>query len=278
MQKELALQFQKEKFLSLRSISNYTHTVIQRLSQCLPSPESPEFLNCCSLPRSSKEVISHSASLLLSPQFSLSDAPFLGAPRRWSVSSFTHWGRNWLGTGPGTLPDPVAIPGELVCPSNESGWGSAIWRIRTLVWKRTQITIRWCASSFISDPSAPTQQSHQSGGSRSQHGWNLAGASRNVAETSTGETKPNTWKVGELRFIMPVGPEELTLQALSPKQRGYRDFIHAGMIKQVCKEQDKGEWDKLQFPVLWVPTFWELRDLDFARGKLSYRGRRRRWH
>ena len=49
---------------------------------------------------------------------------------------------------------------------------------------------------------------------------------RNVAETSTGETKPNTWKVGELRFIMPVGPEELTLQALSPKQRGYRVFIH----------------------------------------------------
>ena len=34
---------------------------------------------------------------------------------------------------------------------------------------------------------------------------------------------------------MPVGPEELTLQALSPKQRGYRDFIHAGMIKQVCR-------------------------------------------
>ena len=29
------------------------------------------------------------------------------------------------------------------------------------------------------------------------------------------------------------------------------------MIKQVCKEQDKGEWDKLQFLVLWVPTFWD---------------------
>ena len=56
---------------------------------------------------------------------------------------------------------------------------------------------------------------------------------------------------------MPVGPEELTLQALSPKQRGYRVFIHAGMIKQVCKEQDKGDWDKLQFLVLWVPTFWD---------------------
>ena len=29
----------------------------------------------------------------------------------------------------------------------------------------------------------------------------------------------------ELRFITPVGSEELTLQALSPEQRGYRVFI-----------------------------------------------------
>ena len=64
MQKELVLQFQKEKFLSLYSISNYTLAVIQRLSQCLPSPESPGFLNCCCLPGSSKQVISHEAFLL----------------------------------------------------------------------------------------------------------------------------------------------------------------------------------------------------------------------
>ena len=32
-------------------------------------------------------------------------------------------------------------------------------------------------------------------------------------------------RVGEFRFIMPVGTEELTLQALSPKQRDYRVFI-----------------------------------------------------
>ena len=57
----------------------------------------------------------------------------------------------------------------------------------------------------------PAQPSHQSGGSRGQHGWNLSGASRNVAETSTRETKHHTRQVGELRFIMPVGPEELTL-------------------------------------------------------------------
>ena len=43
-----------------------------------------------------------------------------------------------------------------------------------------------------------------------------------------------------------------------------------------CKEQDKVEWDKLQFLVLWVPTFWDLHDLYFARSKVGYRGRRSR--
>ena len=106
-----------------------------------------------------------------------------------------------------------------------------------------------------------------------------------LAETSTRETKHPTWSAGELRFIMPAGPEELTLQALSPKQKGYRIFIHgqawlsgfAGLQGPGdCKEQDKGEWDKLQFLVLWVPTFWDLHDPDFARSKLSYRGKRSR--
>ena len=77
--------------------------------------------------------------------------------------------------------------------------------------------------------------------------------------------------------------QDLTLQTLSPEQRGYRVFIHgqawlsgfAGLQGlDDCKEQDKGEWDKLQFLVLWVPTFWDLCDPDFARSKLSYRGRR----
>ena len=45
-----------------------------------------------------------------------------------------------------------------------------------------------------------------------------------VAETSTQETKHHTRRVGEFRFIMPEGPEELALQALSPEQRDYRVF------------------------------------------------------
>ena len=42
--------------------------------------------------------------------------------------------------------------------------------------------------------------------------------------------KPST----TLRFIMPAGPEGLTLQALRPKQRGYRVFIWTGIINWVC--------------------------------------------
>ena len=34
---------------------------------------------------------------------------------------------------------------------------------------------------------------------------------RRVAETNMQETKHHIQRVGELRFIMPVGPEELTL-------------------------------------------------------------------
>ena len=91
----------------------------------------------------------HNASLLPSPQVSVTVAPFLGAPRRGYQSS-TCWGRTWLGTGPGALPDPVAIPGELVRPSSESSLGSAIQRIGTPVWKKTRNTVGWPTSVFVS--------------------------------------------------------------------------------------------------------------------------------
>ena len=55
-------------------------------------------------------------------------------------------------------------------------------------------------------------------------GWNLAGASRNATETSTQETKYHTRRVGELRFIMPVGPEELILQ-LWALNKGITEFL-----------------------------------------------------
>ena len=48
----------------------------------------------------------------------------------------------------------------------------------------------------------------------------------NYFSTTVAETKHHTQRVGELQFITPTGPEELTHQALSPKQRGYRVSIH----------------------------------------------------
>ena len=104
MQKELVLQFPKRK-----------------ISHCIQS----------AIMHSQSRRGYHNASLLPSPQVSLSDAPFLGAPRRWSVSS-TYWGKiSWLRFDPRALPDPMASPGELFCPSNGSGQGSAIQIVGT---------------------------------------------------------------------------------------------------------------------------------------------------
>ena len=101
----------------------------------------------------------HNASLLPSPQVSLTVASFLGAPRRLSVTMppfsqvpsspclmLSSWepkevisllfyplGQDLTGDWPWALPDTVATPGELVCTSNESDWGSAVQRVRTPV-------------------------------------------------------------------------------------------------------------------------------------------------
>ena len=219
MQKRIGFAVSKKKnFFSLCSISNHALTIIQRLSQCLSFPESPGFLNCCSLLGSSKEVISHNASLLPSPQFSLSDAVFLGAQGGdqsplLPVGVGPHWGLalelylilwpflvNW------SVP-PVSPFGAW--PSGESEHGS----------KREP----GIPSGGVPPPSSqgsftPARLSHQSSDSRGRRGWTLAGASRNVVET-----KHHTQRVGELRFIMLAGPED---KALSPRQRGYRVFIH----------------------------------------------------
>ena len=107
------------------------------------------FLNSCSLPGSSKEVIIHHASLLLSFHFSLSNTPFRGA-QGGDMSPFLPVGvGSCLETGPGALPYPVSVTGELLHPSNECSQCSAVWRVRTLVWKRTHNTIRWHAFSFV---------------------------------------------------------------------------------------------------------------------------------
>ena len=190
-----------------------------------PFSQSSGFLNCYSLPGSSREVMSHNTSLLPTPQFSLSDAPFRGAQGGdqsplLPIGVGPHWGLA-LGLYLILWPFLVSWSGPPVSPvgarpSRESEH-----------WYKTEPGI---PSGGVPPPSqgsfTPAQLRHQSSDSRGRHGWNLAGASRNVVETSTQETKNHTRRVGELRFIMPAGPEELTLQALSPKPRGYRVFIH----------------------------------------------------
>ena len=99
----------------------------------------------------------------------------------------------------------------LVCPPNEPDGDSAVQRVRMPVQKKTWSPSGGLPLRLSRGSSAPTQPGHQSSSSRGQCGWNLAGASRNVAETSTQETNHHTWRVGELRFITLVGPEELTL-------------------------------------------------------------------
>ena len=72
---------------------------------------------------------------------------------------------------------------------------------------------------------ALTKPSHQSGGSRGQHSWNFAEASRKCCRNQHLRNEAPL-RDGELRFSMPMGPEELTPQALSPEQKGYRVFTH----------------------------------------------------
>ena len=59
-----------------------------------------------------------------------------------------------------------------------------------------------------------------------------------VAETSDQETKHHTQRVGELRFTTEAGPEELTLQALSLEQRGYKVFIGSAWHQAVMGSAD----------------------------------------
>ena len=61
-----------------------------------------------------------------SPQVSLSEAPFLGAQGSDQAPLLPTGVGSCLETGPRALPYPVAVPGELVHPSSESGRSLAV--------------------------------------------------------------------------------------------------------------------------------------------------------
>jgi hypothetical protein len=58
----------------------------------------------------------------------------------------------------------------------------------------------------------------QAGGSRGQNGWNLAGASRNVAEILSYKKPSDTQRSRRSLILFDVIPDELTLKILGPKQ------------------------------------------------------------
>ena len=181
MQKELVLHFPKGK-ISLHSISNHTLTIIQRLSQCLPSSESPGFLNHCPLPGSPKEIISHDASLPPESTGFLNCSSLPGSSRRWSVSSSIRWGRFYLGTGPGPslILWPFLVswsipPMSLVGLSHPEHWNTIL--------KENPYTIRWRAFSFVlgflcSSPAKPPVQQLKGSAWLESH-WGLQKCCRN---------------------------------------------------------------------------------------------------
>ena len=58
--------------------------------------------------------------------------------------------------------------------------------------------------------------SQLSGGSRGWCGWNLVGPPEMLQKPAIENPNTTLRECNKLRFITPAGPEELTLQALSP--------------------------------------------------------------
>ena len=180
----------------------------------------------------------HNVSLLPRTQVSLTVAPFPGAPRRSSVTMRLF---SWVPSSPYLmLPSAELQVGDqsyLLPVGVGPDWGLGpgpylilqpflvSWSVPPMspVGIRLSIALEHWSEREPGIPSggvppcsswgsfAPAWLSHLSSDSKGWCGWHLAGASRNVAETSNWETKHHTRRVGELRFIMPAGPEELTL-------------------------------------------------------------------
>ena len=139
---------------------------------------------------------------------------------------FYRWGRTWLGTGPRALPDPVAIPSEWVRPSNEYSWGSTVWRVRTLVWKRMQNTVSGVHRHSSQGSFSPAQPSHQSHGSRGWHGWNLTRALQKPVikkpSTTLGELENSVYYAG--------GPRGVNTPSSEPQTTGLQRFTRQTIV------------------------------------------------
>ena len=199
----------------------------------LPSPKSPGFLNCCSLPGSSREVIIHNASLLPSPQFSLSDAPLLGAQGGdqsplLPVGVGPHRG---LALGLYLILWPFLVSWSVPPMSPVGAWPSREsehWSIREPGIPSGGMRPPSSQGSFT----AP-RLSQQSSDSRGRCCWNLGGASRNVVETSTRETKHlESWRT---QVDYAGRPRGVNTPSSEPQTKGLQSFYTwTGMVTWVC--------------------------------------------
>ena len=184
MQKELVLQFPKRK-ISLTSFNQQSHTH------------------------------NHSEAITMLPLPWVPRSPYLLLPS-WELQGGDQSPLIPVGVGPdwGLAPGPYLILWPFLVswsirpmspvgaqPSGESEHWSK---------REPRIPSGGAPSCSSQGPFTPARLSRQSSGSRGQHGWNLAGASTNIAETNNRETKHHTWRIGKLRFITPAGPEKLT--------------------------------------------------------------------
>ena len=132
-----------------------------------------------------------------------------------------------MGTGLGALTYPVAVPGKLIHPSNESSQGSAIWRVGTLVRKRTQNTVRWRASSFIlgflcsGRAKPPVQQ--LKGLAWLESRWDLQKCCRNQSSRNQAPHL-ESWRI---QVYYAGGPRGVNTPSSEPQTKGLQSSIKA---------------------------------------------------
>ena len=142
----------------------------------------------------------------------------------------------------------MAIPGELVHPSNVSGRGLAVRRVRTPVRKRAWNTVRGQAALFVSalfhsDPAEPPVQRFKEAVWLESH-WGLQKYCRNQYLRNQ-VPRSERWRTQGYYAGRPRG---VNTPSSEPRKKGLQSFyIRSGMFKQVCrglgdrKEQDMGE-------------------------------------
>ena len=142
-------------------------------------------------------------------------------------------GRTSLGTGPRALPYPVAIPHELVRPS-ESSWGLARWRVGTLFRK---IARKYhhvaCFLIRLGVPSLHGRGSFLRATSLAPQGAGLVGISLGPSEMLQKPVlgKPST-ALGELenQAHYPGGPRGINTPSFEPQTKGLHSFYRQTVV------------------------------------------------